>query len=335
MNPPVLLTVFALLTCFVPVTAQDLHYAQFYHNPMHMSPASTGAFQGRWRVSGHYRSQWQSVPVSYTTYAVAADWNAVQRSKSQLSFGVLLQNDQAGDAHLSWAQGGMTVSAAHAIDKSSTLSLGFGLGAVQRSVDISQLKFKNQWDSDIFNPALPSKESYGGNSGLAPTLSAGLMWHYQQEETRTSAKVGLGAFHLNRPVVSLGDIDAYKLPVRSTLYADGAYQIREQSDVVAFVAMQHMKSAKELLIGGGIRQILTTGLANMSAVRATLAARWGDALIPAVQLERNNWLLGISYDWNISGFKTATNGRGGIEIAVVWRVVPVPVTKVVKCCPVF
>jgi hypothetical protein len=161
------------------------------------------------------------------------------------------------------------------------------------------------------------------------------MWRYAPTDSRNRASIGLGAFHLNRPVVSLGDIDQIPLPIRTAILAEGIYQIRERADLVAFASAQNMKSAKEIVFGAGIRQILSTGLANESSVRATLATRFGDALIPAVQFERNNWLLGISYDWNTSAFEAATAGRGGIEIAVIWRLVPVPVTKVVKCCPVF
>ncbi len=335
MYPPILLTILGLLFCCAPTAAQDLHFSQFYLNPLHLSPASTGVFQGEWRVAGIYRSQWRTVPVAYETYSVSADWKAIQRGKSLVSFGILLQKDQAGDANLSWTQAGLNLSASHALNKTSAVSIGFGIAAAQRTVDISNLKFKNQWANDFFDPALPSKEPFGQSSGFTPTLSGGLSWHYQSAESRNRATVGVGAFHLNRPVVSLGGIDEAKLPLRSSIFSEGIYQIREQADIVAFAVAQSMKSAKEIVIGAGIRQILSTGLANVTSVRATLATRLGDAIIPAIQLERNNWLVGISYDLNTSKFNEATNGRGGIEIAVVWRVVPVPVTKVVKCCPVF
>ncbi|MDO8365913.1 MAG: PorP/SprF family type IX secretion system membrane protein [Saprospiraceae bacterium] len=335
MYPPILLTFLGLFICFAPAVAQDLHFSQFYHNPTHLTPAATGVFKGEWRVAGLYRSQWRTVPVSYETYSISADWKAIQQGKSLISFGILLQNDQAGDANLSWGQGGLNLSAAHSLGKLSSISIGFGLAAIQRSVDITRLKFKNQWATDFFDPNLPSKEPFGSSSGLAATLSAGLLWHYQSAESRNRASVGFGAFHLNRPVVSLGGIEETKLPVRIPFFSEAVYQIRESTDLVAFAAAQSMKSAKEMVIGAGMRQILTTGLANITSIQATLATRLGDAIIPAVQMERNNWLVGISYDLNISRFDEATDSRGGIEIAVVWRVVPVPVTKVVKCCPVF
>ncbi len=71
------------------------------------------------------------------------------------------------------------------------------------------------------------------------------------------------------------------------------------------------------------------------AIRFTLATRLGDAVIPAVQYEFGDWTVGLSYDWNTSDFETATNGRGGMEVAVVYRAQPVPPPKQFKSCPIF
>lgn len=335
MRSPVLLTLLGLFLRIASGAAQDLHNSQFYLNPLHMTPAATGVFEGDWRVAGTYRSQWRTVPVDYRTYALSADWKAIQRGKSLISIGLLMQNDQAGDANLSWTQGGLSISAAHTLGKSSAISAGFGIAAAQRRVDISHLKFKNQWASDYFDPNLPSKENFGRSSGLSPTLSAGINWHYKSTGSRSRADLGLGAFHLNRPVVSLGEGDQKRLPIRAAIYSEGIYQFREMTDLVGFAAAQNMQSAREIVFGGGVRQILSEGLNNSSSLRFSLGTRLGDAIIPAIQFERNTWLVGISYDWNTSAFSEATQGRGGIEIAAVWRSLSVPVVKTVKCCPVF
>lgn len=335
MPSPTLLTILGLFFCVAPIAAQDLHYSQFYLNPTHLSPAATGVFQGKWRVGGIYRAQWQSVPVAYETYGVAADWKAIERGKSLISFGLMLQKDQAGDGNLSWTQGGLNLGLAHTLGKSSTISIGFGANAVQRTLDITRLKFKNQWANDFFDPNLPSKEPFTRSSGMAPSLSAGLLWHYAPASSRSRGTLGIGAFHLNKPLVSLGGIAAIPLPVRLSAFGEGIYQLRDKADLVVFAAAQSMKSAREIVLGGGLRQILSSGVANNTSVRATLATRFGDAVIPAVQFERNNWLVGISYDWNTSKFNEASSGKGGIEIAVIWRVVPITVTKTDNCCPVF
>lgn len=328
----------AIFTFITAITlssaAQDLHYSQFYHNPMHLSPSATGIFKGDLRASALYRSQWKNVPVAFETFSGAIEWKAVERTRNTLSIGLQLQNDKAGDAGLSWLQVGANIGVVQALNQNHALSIGFGLAIAQRSFDISGLTFKNQWGGDVFDPGRPTGESFIPASDLAPTLSAGLQWHFEQTESRTRVDVGGGLAHLNKPVVSLGGIKG-GLPLRISCFANAYWQIQTRMDLVFINECQQMGSAKELVLGAGIRQILTTGLANETSLQFTLAHRLGDAIIPAVQVDRNNWTLGLSYDWNTSAFDTATHGRGGIEIAVVWRRVPVPVLKAVKSCPVF
>lgn len=328
-------TLFGFILFSAQLQAQDLHFSQFYLHPVHLTPAATGVFEGKARVGAIYRSQWQSVPVAYETFGVAVDYKALQRGKSLVSVGLLLQKDQAGDAQLDWTQGGLNIAVAHTLGQNSSISLGFGVSAVQRTVDISHLSFKNQWSSDFYDPTLPTKEPFGRSSGWAPSLSSGLLWHYQAADSRTQVNAGVGAFHLNRTVVSLGGVSDSRLPLRAAFMGEGIFQLRENLDFIAFSAVQSMKKAKEVVLGAGIRSVLSTGMANFSAIRFSLASRLNDAIIPAIQLERNNWLLGISYDINTSPFNEASNGKGGIEIAAIYRWVPVQVSKAVNCCPVF
>jgi type IX secretion system PorP/SprF family membrane protein len=331
----ILFSTMVFLLAGLPSGAQDLHFSQFYLHPQHQSPASAGAFHGSLRMSGIYRSQWRSVPVNYQTYGVAADWKAIQHEKSQIALGVLLQQDQAGDGQLSWTQGGVNLSTGHKLGANSRIAAGFGANAIQRTVNLSRLSFKNQWNGDNYDPTLPSGEPNSRNSGLAASLSAGLHFSMQSSEKRTGIHLGMGGMHLNRPEVSFGGLGMAKLPIRWSVWTEGLYEWRSNTDLLAYGTFQTMHKAREIILGAGIRQFLTTGLANLTAIRASIGWRPGDAIIPAVQIERNNWLAGISYDLNISDFDQATNGRGGVEIAVVYRIIPVEVSKIVKCCPIF
>ncbi len=322
------------VTTVLSMAAQDLHYSQFYNNPMHLSPSATGIFKGDLRAAALYRSQWRSVPVAYETYAGSVEWKALQRARNAFSIGLQLQNDKAGDAGLSWLQIGANIGAVQALNQNHALSVGFGLALAQRSFGIGGLTFKNQWGGDVFDPGRPTGESFAQASNLVPTMSAGLQYHFEQSETRSRIDLGGGAAHLNKPLVNLGDF-AKPLPFRISCFANAYWQIQTRLDLVFLNEYQQMGSAKELVFGAGIRQILTTGLANETSLQFTLAHRLGDAIIPAVQVDRNNWTLGLSYDWNSSAFDTATRGRGGIEIAVIWRRIPVPALTTVKSCPVF
>lgn len=311
--------------------AQDLHYSQFYLHPTHLNPARTGIFTGNLRAAGSYRSQWTSVPVSYRTFSGTVDWKALRRDANLLSLGFQLQHDRAGDAALTWTQVGALAGVAHALGERQVLSAGVGLAVVQRSFDVSKLRFKNQWSGDLFDANLPTGENFDKNSGFAPTLSAGINWHFQPGDSRTALDAGVGIFHLNRPKVNFSDDADRRLPRRLALLLNGAIQLGEYTDVVAFGAAQQMGKARETVLGGGLRRVLS----EQAALQFTLAARLGDALIPALQLDWQNWTAGLSYDWNNSDFETATNGRGGFELAVVYRVLPVEPVKAFKSCPIF
>ncbi len=313
------------------MAAQDLHYSQFYLNPLHLNPALTGIFRGDFRAAGQYRSQWASVPVPYNTLSATADWKTLKRDLNLLSVGVQMQHDRAGDATLTWTQVGATASVAHALGQNQAISAGAGVAFVQRAFDISKLKFRNQWSGDLFDAALPTGENFDKNSGLAPTLSAGLNWHYESSESRSRLDAGVGAFHLNRPKINFRDDTDQRLSTRLTVMLNGALQTGEFTDFVAFGAAQQMSKAREIVAGGGVRRVLSQDV----AVQFTLATRIGDALIPAFQVEWLNWTAGLSYDWNISDFDVATSNRGGFEIAVVYRPLPVPPLKAFKSCPIF
>jgi type IX secretion system PorP/SprF family membrane protein len=334
---PLLLIAFLFCRHVGEICAQDLHYSQFYHNPMHLNPGSTGIFRGDLRASALYRTQWNAVPVAYQSFAGALDWKAMRRKNSLISAGFLLQHDQAGDAGLTWTQVGTTVGVAHALGTRHAISAGFGIALAQRQFDIGGLTFKNQWGGDFFDPALPTKEFFGQQSKFFPSLSAGANWLYEPGQNRNRAQLGLALFHLNRPVASFLDDAAQALPMRLTLHALLQFEISQTLDIMVVSAFQHMARARETLLGGGLRQLLRASpdKRKETHLQALLSLRQKDALIPSVQVERGSWTLGLSYDWNISPFQTATLNRGGLEIALVYRSLPVPPPKAFKACPIF
>jgi type IX secretion system PorP/SprF family membrane protein len=317
--------------CSLRLAAQDVHFSQFHLHPLHQNPAQTGIFRGDWRVAGILRSQWRSVPVSYQTFGAAADLKLLRSDRNTLSVGLQLQHDQAGDAALRWAQLGLTAAVAHALTERQTLSAGFGLSTVQRSVDISGLRFKNQWDGDLFNPNLATKENFNQNSGFAPSLSGGLHWRLElDDDGRNALYAGLGAFHLNRPKVNFRDDADYRLPVRAALSIGASLPAGENFDVLAFALGQQMYAAREIVAGVGARYWLEEAYVQFSG-----GYRAGDALIPAFQIGLGGWTVGLSYDVNVSNFDIATQNRGGFELGVVYQAQPVPPVKNLKVCPLF
>jgi hypothetical protein len=68
---------------------QDIHFSQFSGSLLNISPGYTGMFNGDYRLSAIYRSQWQSVPVSYSTFNMNGEIRVKPKklNKDMLGFG--------------------------------------------------------------------------------------------------------------------------------------------------------------------------------------------------------------------------------------------------------
>ena len=329
-----LLPLFLLLSCCA-LSAQDLHFSQFYLHPIYQNPANTGLYNGTLRAGGIYRTQWTSIPVSYSTLGAFCDVKIQRRGNYMMAGGLMLEHDQAGLAALTWNRVAGTFSVGHALGSTQAIAIGFGLGAAQRSFNLNKLRFKNQWNGAEFDPAADAKENFNRSSGLAPSLAAGVQWRYQAQEKRTALGLGVGINHFNRPKINFRDDATLHLPRRLDVQADARLQMSSGTDLLVFGLLRRMGKAAETLAGLGVRQILTTGPANETAISLSIASRFGDALIPAIQIERNNWLIGVSYDLNTSDLSRASNSQGALEVGINYRIIPAPPVKTFKSCPIF
>jgi type IX secretion system PorP/SprF family membrane protein len=328
--------IFALFFCTATVRAQDLHYTQVSLQPLHYNPARTGIFQGNWRASATYRSQWTSVPVDYLTNTTIIEGKVWRREGATLNASMQVQQDQAGDAGLRWSLANATVSVAKAVSRYQAFSAGIGTGVAWRSVDVSKLTFRNQWTGDVFDPGRPSGESLNKSSAPAPSISAGINWHLERGGiNRSVLDVGVGGFHLNRPFVHFQNDTPWRMPMRWAVMAEGVWQYNDPTDAVFYALIQEIGRQRVVLAGGGLRRWLNLTETQRTAIQGTLGWRVGDALLPAIQVMHNRWVIGVSYDVNISNFRIATNMRGGFELAAVYKpMTPLPV-KVRKICPIF
>ncbi len=325
----------SLLFSAAKLTAQDLHFSQFYLQPTFANPAQTGIFKGSMRFAGIYRNQWASVPVDFQTFGAAFDSKIMNRGTWILNGGLTVFRDKAGDAGLSWSQIGVSAAAAHALGENQAISVGFSAGFAQRTFDISGLKFKNQWNGENFDQNLPIKEILQNSSKFKPTISAGVNWHFENPDSRNQVDFGISGSHLNRPVVSFREDETAKLPLRLTFGGIGYAQISSKTDLVLFAQGQRMAKNFENIVGAGYRFWFSNVVGRKIALQFSGGFRLGDALIPAVQIEYNGLTAGLSYDLNISDFDIATQRRGGPEFALVYRIIPVPPPKTFKVCPIF
>ncbi len=196
---------FGLLAISLP--AQDIHYSQFKNAPFLISPALTGVFDGKTRVSANYKAQWYTVPVSYRTLMAAFD-TKIYTSVSETHFwglGAAFSYDHAGDSKMGTSSLGLNGAYTHQITKSSYLTAGVQLAGSQRSFRTELLRFDEQYNGENFDPLASNNEDFSDRSAFYLDLSGGLNWHYQNPNNRSNFNLGGGWFHINEPNASFWD----------------------------------------------------------------------------------------------------------------------------------
>jgi type IX secretion system PorP/SprF family membrane protein len=151
--------IFFFSIAVMSVTAQDIHFSQFWMQPLYLNPANAGMFDGQYRAGGIYRRQWRAVPVPYRTVSFLGDtkFEKMISSTTDLGAGLIFNNDVSGDSKYTINQLYVPVSAIKALsDSNMSVSAGLSPGISNISFRTDKLSFDNQWDVDVYNSSLSS-----------------------------------------------------------------------------------------------------------------------------------------------------------------------------------
>ncbi len=207
------------------LTAQDIHFSQFYASPLNLNPALTGVMNSQVRVIGNYRNQWASVLKSnaFSTYSVSYDQKVAVGRHDYFGIGGTFWGDKAGQSDFKTLQGKMSVSYSKRMgghrSKSHYLVVGAEGGVSQRSIDFLNLRWGSQHDGEGgFDATAISGENFDRDNFLFADLSAGLMWFTVFDEY-SNFYIG-GAFsHLNRANQSFDSEQDIPLYSKFTIHA--------------------------------------------------------------------------------------------------------------------
>ena len=313
------------------IFAQDIHFSQFYFSPLTLNPALAGT-NGDLQVQTNYKNQWRSVADAYKTFSVSFDMKFMQKKWKNGFMGVGLNifNDKAGDAKMGISQANISLSSARLLNPNNIISGGIQGGFSQHSINYSALVWENQYDPNTlaYNPSLPSGEPSTGNKFSYADMSAGLQWNYGKGEMYISgndqilANFGVAIFHINQPKYTYYGLAGEKLYQRMVAHGKLLYGIKNTplSLVPSFIFFKQGPT-QEINPGCMIRYTLKenskyTNYVNGAAISGGAHYRFKDAAVVSVLLEIANWAIGVSYDINTSDLTSASNGRGGIEVAL-------------------
>lgn len=338
-------TLLVFVSFALTLPAQDIHFSQFGNSPINLSPGLNGVFGGDLRFVGNYRHQWRSVPVSYLTFSGTLENKFYYRKGRYDRFfsgGILINYDRQGDLRLTSLQIGVPVSLTIPVAKNNFLTLGVTPAFGQRAFNTNHLTFDAQWTDCIFDPAASAREDqlFTSDNLSYFDVGAGLNFRTQSAKKRTRLDLGVGLHHINQPdhdfwSSTLSNPGEVRLLRKWSIYGSGLVQLTGNLDAVGQAMYQRQGGYRELVYGLGARFHLNRQPYKELALQvgADFRQRYTDAILPHVELHWRTWTVGVSYDMNLSDFTQATNGRGGPEIALIYRLYRVKPVSVFKSCP--
>ncbi len=293
------------------VSAQDIHFSQFYSSPLTLNPALTGNFNGFYRISGIYRNQWPGLTQNrpaFSTPSVSVDFSLLREKikKGALGVGVVFFNDQQNGKTFNQNQILASVAYNMGFGPESKFQLGLGF---QGGIAMYKLDFSNFQFNDGFNPDLTYNPSYNGetfNTGnrMKGVFNAGIFAKYDfYRGMRVYAGYSFNNATNYKTDFLKNSPQNYRLPFRHTVHGGFEFDIKDKGVIIPGVLFQTQAKAKETNFGltGGVHVV------KDPAKRATLfLGLWNRlntgnyTLIPKVGFEWKGFRAGFAYDVHLS-----------------------------------
>ncbi len=294
--------------------AQDPHFTQFHRVPTWYNPAAAGHGVEHIRLTLLYRNQWSSVTSPFKTEALFFD-----KQVSKVGFGANLVNNSSGDAGIRQLFMNGQLSYRHSFGK-NRIAGGIQIGLIQKSFDPSKMSFDDQYTPDQgYNPANPTSETFSYTKLTRPDFGTGILWtHGNADKDRFLPYAGVSLQHINQPKESYIR-DNNIIPRKVTAQAGLGIHLKELLVVSPMVTWAKQQESTELM-GAIMVKLPMDGRDN---VEGGLIYRNRDAVALYAGYQWNSFMMGISYDANISGL---TGGPGAFELTLTY----IPKAKVKK-----
>jgi len=304
------LFVFLLVTLLANecVAQVDAHFSQYYISPMILNPALTGVFDGDYRASAIFRSQFGNTLMSK---GVSADMT----TSGNGNFGLDLFSQSTSDGsysyrigHLDYAYTGVRWGRG----LHNSLSLAMQAGIIERTFDVTKLQFGDQWTSGVgYQPGNPGSETITHPTMLSFDAGAGIVYYNNDPDKKYNFFGGVGAFHLSRPDNAfLNGVE--HLPIRYSIHAGLRIASSDQVSIVPNVLYMREGNAEEKMLGAYVQLYVNENTDVM------IGGNWRvqDALSPFVGFYAAGLTVGFSYDVSATGAYNAGRSAGSYEVSI-------------------
>lgn len=301
--------------------AQDPHFSQFFSSPLTLNPALTGKFDGNLRAAANYRNQWPAFNNIYTTYTGSVDFRIMKNHIPETDtwgVGILGLNDKAGDNYLKNTYLALSTSYHKSLDEDGFQQIGIGF---QGTYGSKRLDNSKHYFEDMLTPfgftGITKEVFYNENLNVDYLdLNAGIL--YSGSTTGdNNFYAGASIYHINRPRESFMN-SAWTISPRTTIHGGGYFPIADNVKLHASGLFQMQNKSTETVFGAAVAATADDMSQNPTSIYLGSWYRLNDAIIPYFALEFSGMRIGASYDINISGLKTASQSKGGMEISIIY-----------------
>lgn len=303
--------------------AQDVHFSQFYQNPLLNNPALTGIFNEDYKVGITYRNQWSSLATPFRTTVVDAETKVhLNNVNDYVSFGLLAFFDKAGTIDFNTNAVYPAINYNKSIEDkyNSYISVGFTAGFINRTVDPSKMTFDNQYINGGYDPNAGTGENISTNKLTYWDLGAGVTFNSSFDENNTiNYFLGFAAYHITKPTsqFSGGNTELANLNMRLDATGGLNYEFDYEFGGMFYANVMMQKPYQEIIVGGLLKW---TKPDNSNSPAFTLYAggfyRYQDAVIPTVKIRYKMNTFAFSYDYTSSSLKSAIGSHGAYEVSV-------------------
>lgn len=322
-----IVSLFVCLFVSISYHAQDAHWSQPVNLLLYQNPAFTG-INNKFSINTGFRNQWKIVNTNYKSYLVSGDYR-FRKSESgnvSLSAGSIVYSYVAGDGNYRITNGGLTFSCIVESSARIRLGAGFGVNIIQSALQANRFTWGSQFNGQNYDASISPAEGYRDASRAGLDLNAGIVAVYNKSETTTAANTstsfvfGYSINHLNSPNISMYSNDG-RLSIKHVVFASGNISLKNNIALKPSFLLYRQNTLNEVILGTLLcytmgQTSLITGYKKGSTVSFGILYRVKDAIIPTVEMEIKNCVLGICYDINVSKLSTFSNYRGGIEFTL-------------------
>jgi len=230
--------------------------------------------------------------------------------------GVIL-HDVAGSGSLTSTKVYGSVAYHQMINQGSLVSAGFNIGWANKEINVTNLKFPDQYDGKFFDSHLPTGVALAANNINYLDLQAGLNYAYFPSD-KLYFNAGFSIMHLNRPRESFFDETTAadnRIPARYTGFLNGSFKINDQWIINPNVYYSEEAKASELV--GGLNAHYNLSGDGEDELIGGLYYRLNDAFIPMVGLVYKEYTFTFTYDATVSTLKNYDNTRGAFEFSLI------------------